>query len=93
MHQDGDIILDCVINKGIVEFVTDDISHVSRSIDEVLPETVKFWSNDSVREGLLFYAESLRADQIIEGPAIIVDQSTTIVVDHGGNPEFWPQVN
>lgn len=82
-HRGGDIILDCVINKGIVENVSDDISHVSRSIDEVLPETVKFWSNDSVRDGHLFYAESLRADQIIDGPAIIVDKSTTIVVDYG----------
>ena len=41
-YKEGDIILDCVINKGMVENVTDDISHVSRSIDEVLLETIKF---------------------------------------------------
>ena len=63
MHPDGDIILDCVINKGIVENGTDDISHVSWSFDEVSPEKLKFWSNASVREVHLFYAECLHAEQ------------------------------
>ncbi len=82
-HPEGKVILDCVVNEGIVENVAPKVSHFTKSTSESSSETVEFWSGDKVCEGQLYFVQNLKAEQIIEGPAIIIDESTTIVVDQG----------
>ena len=90
MHPEGEVIIDCVVNEGIIENNAPAISNFANASNQSSSQTIKFWSGDKIIEGQLVLAENLQSGQIIEGPAIIIDESTTIVVDQGWQTQVLP---
>lgn len=82
-HPEGEIILDGVVSEGIIENDSPEIVQTEPYTSNGQTQCVEFWSCGEVKEALLFQAKSLHADQVIKGPAIVIDESTTIVVETG----------